>query len=250
MRHDFSDYASIYSVFDDSTCTLEVSPDTVITESPIRRLGAMRELFVNAHGYDDALPLYYMYNGIYRQAHKAFFAAHNIKYEYTVLLTTRINGECIKAHGHIHGIHPIKKVRHQEAYEILYGEGYFELFKYVDSTIQVVLIKLKQGDFVTIPPDYYHLSINTGNVPFIFGDLIINDAESDYSHLKVKKGAPLYVFKDEAGTLDFQLNPNYLDHTVKITHVTAETCPWPTQLVKIPLYAHFITHPERFEFLK
>lgn len=250
MRHDFSDFSSIHSVFDDETFTLEVSEDTHITESPIRRLGAMRSLFVNADGFDDATSLYYMYNGIYRKAHQAFFDAHNIKYEYTVLLSTLINGECIKAHGHIHGIHPIKKVRHQEAYEILYGEGYFELFKYEGKAIHVVMIKLKQGDFVTIPPDYYHLSINTGSVPFIFGDLIINDAESDYSHLKEKHGAPLYVFKDKVGTLDFQVNPQYLDHAIHMTHVTADTCPWPTQLAKIPLYAHFITHPERFEFLK
>jgi len=250
MIYNFGNTSSIDSSFDDVTRKLTVSDDTVIDESLVRKMKDMRNLFRDASGFDDETELYYMYNGIYRQQHKAFFKDQHIKYEYTVLMPMLFNGECMKAHGHIHGFNPIRQARHIEAYEILLGEGYFELFTYVENELQVLMIQVKQGDYLIIPPDYYHLSVNSGSIPFIFGDLIIEGAESDYGPLKTKNGAPLYVLKDTSGNVSFQFNENYLGHPLNISHLTVETLPWENPLAKIPLYAHFITNPEKFAFLK
>lgn len=250
MKHVFSDQASINAAFDDEKEILIVDEDLVIEESPVRRLKDMRNLFVDPTGFDDETALYYMYNGIYKPQHKAFFKDQKIRYEFTVLLDKPINGECIKAHGHIHGINPIRKARHVEAYEILYGKGYFELFTYVGKELHVVMIEVKQGDYLMIPPDYYHLSINTGDVPFIFGDLIIEGAGADYGYLKEKMGAPLFAMKNEQGHIDFKFNQHYSDSELFVSFVTADTVPWDVPLAKVPLYAHFISNPERFEILK
>jgi len=227
MIYNFGNTSSIDSSFDDVTRKLTVSDDTVIDESLVRKMKDMRNLFRDATGFDDETELYYMYNGIYRQQHKAFFKDQHIKYEYTVLMPMLFNGECMKAHGHIHGFNPIRQARHIEAYEILLGEGYFELFTYVENELQVLMIQVKQGDY-----------------------LIIEGAESDYGPLKTKNGAPLYVLKDTSGNVSFQFNENYLGHPLNISHLTVETLPWANPLAKIPLYAHFITNPEKFAFLK
>lgn len=250
MKHDFSNYASINAVFDDEKEVLIVDSDTVIEDPSVRRMKDMRNLFVDSRGFTDETALYYMYNGIYRPQHKVFFKDQHIKYEFTILLNKSINGECIKAHGHIHGINPIRKARHVEAYEILYGKGYFELFTYKGDDLHVVMIEVKQGDYLMIPPDYYHLSINTGDVPFIFGDLIVEGAGSEYGYLKEKNGAPLFAMKDKQGNLEFKANQNYADAKLFISYVTADTVPWDVPLAKIPLYAHFISNPERFAILK
>ncbi len=250
MKIDFSNRSSIPSVFDDQTNQLHVSDDIIIDEISVRHLKDMRSLFLDASGYEDELPLYFMYNGIYRKQHKDFFKQHNIKYEYTVLLDTLINGEFIKAHGHIHGYQKMKKARHIEAYEILSGEGYFELFKYEGDLLQIIMIKTKPGDYFIVPPEYYHLSINTSNEPFIFGDLIIEGANNDYTHLKEKQGAPLYALKNQTGNVVFRENVAYKDCVKEIIYTTVDELPWHNPVEPIPLYAHFITNPDKFDYLK
>ncbi len=249
MKIDFSKRSSIPSVFDTETHQLYVPSDITIEEVAVRRLKDMRSLFLDAQGYEDDLPLYYMYNGIYREKHRDFFKGQNIKYEYTVLLDTLINQEHIKAHGHIHGYNEVKKARHIEAYEILHGEGYFELFKFEGNVVKVVMIHTKPGDFFIVPSDYYHLSINTGTEPYIFGDLIIEGAGNDYGYLKEMQGAPLFALYDGQRTV-FRENATYKDYVIEILHTDVDSLPWENPVDPIPLYAHFITHPEKFEFLR
>jgi len=236
--------------FDSDTEELIQNENLVIEETLVRRLGDMRALFKNADGYEDDRPLYYMYNGIYRPEHKELFEKADIKYEYTLLLPSLTNGECMKAHGHVHGVSPITKTSYLEVYEVLGGEGYFELFKFDGDNCEVILLKVKTGDFVVIPPNYYHLSINTGNVPFNFGDLIVCDAKSDYSLLKQYNGAPLFCMKDEQGNISFEMNDNYSDKKINIKMVDAKTVPWDYPLMEVPLYAHFVSNPQYFDFLK
>lgn len=250
MKIDFRALSSIPSVFDVDNAMLTTSDDIVIEESAVRRMKDMRPLFLNSEGYDDDMPLYYMYNGIYRKAHEAIFKEQHIRYEYTILPAVCIHDEMMKAHGHIHGIHPIKKTRHIEAYEVLHGTGIFELFQYDGDTIHVIMLKVKPKDYLIIPSGYYHLSINTGSEPFIFGDLIIDDAQSEYGHLKEKKGAPVYVVKGAYDMPEYLMNPNYSDHKVLVSQLRCEELPWDNPVDPIPLYAHFIADPDAFSYLK
>ena len=249
MIIDFSAQSSIYSTFDDVENKLMLSEDTVVEEYLVRTLGDMKDLFVNTDGYENNFPLYYMYNGIYRGEHKRFFKDAGIKYEYTVLPSLRIHDEYLKAHGHIHTIRPIKNTRHVEVYEILHGEGYFQMFKETEQRLEVVMMKVKQGDRFLIPGDYFHLSMNTGVEPLIFGDLITNEAANDYTPLKTNKGAPLFGMKAIDGQLVFTLNSNYSLKKMSINYVDIDSLPWKNPVVNIPLYAHFIARPEVFHYL-
>lgn len=249
MKIDFSDQSSIDSVFDDELNRLYLSDDTLIEETLVRRFGEMSELFVDEQSCLQEFPLYYMYNGIYRKMHEKFFREGNVKYEYTILPSLTFNDEFLKAHGHIHTIRPVKNTRHVEVYEILHGEGYFQMFKEVDGILQVILMKVKTGDRFLIPGDYFHLSINTGKTPLIFGDLITNEASNDYGPLKVKKGAPFFAMKRENERVGFLFNSNYASGRVEVSYVDINTLPWENPVANLPLYAHFISHPEAFAYL-
>ena len=250
MLFDYYDTSSLPIFFDDRNQELKVGEGIVIEESLVRRLKDMRMLFRDSEGYDDELPLYYMYNNIYRKEHKELFIKAGIKYEYTLLLPTVINGECVKAHGHIHGISPLTKTNYLEVYEVLGGEGYFELFKMDGDVCDVVLVSVKQGDYVTIPPGYYHLSINTGNIPFNFGDLIVQDPKSDYGPLKQYCGAPFYCLKDDKGNILFELNEHYKDKKIRVKFTDANHVTWECRLAKMPLYARFVADPGHFNYIK
>ena len=130
------------------------------------------------------------------------------------------------------------------------GTGFFELFAYEENSIQVIMLNVKPGDYLIIPSGYYHLSINTGKDPFIFGDLIIEDANSEYGHLKEMKGAPVFVMEGSSGSPEFVLNKQYHEHEIRITQLNAEEVPWENPVDPIPLYAHFIADPDAFSFLK
>ena len=250
MLFNYKETSSLDISFDDVSHELIVNDDTIVEETLVRRLKDMDQLFLDSKGYDSELPLYYMYNGLYHPQDKELFVNAGIKYEYTLLLPTLINGECIKAHGHIHGISPLTKTNFLEAYEVLQGEGYFELFKINEDFCDVVLVKVKTGDFVMIPPEYYHLSINTGDTPFNFGDLIIWDGQSDYSLLKLYEGAPFYCLKDQEGNISFELNETYKDKKIRFSHVEADTVPWKLPQGKLPLYSSFVEDPKYFDFLR
>lgn len=249
MKIDFSAFSSLYTVFDDETNQLFVSDDTTIQDVFTRKMSDMRNLFPKSDGFADDLDLYYMYNGIARAAHKDFFEKAEIKYELTILPPMLINGEVLKAHGHIHSIRPIQKTRHVEVYEILHGEGYFQMFREVEGKLETILMKVKPGDRFLIPGDYFHLSMNTGNVPFVFGDLITTHSANDYGPLKIKNGAPFFGMKDDKDQLSFVFNKNYDLDQLEIKFVDIDALPWANPVLNLPLYSHFLARPEAFDYL-
>ena len=250
MIYNYKATSTLDLSFDDELQQLIINEDIIVEESLCRKMKEMRSLFKDAKGYEDEQALYYMYNNIYRPEHRDLFRQNGIKYEYTILLPDTINGEYIKAHGHIHGISPITKTNYLEVYEVLGGNGYFELFKMEEDYCEVILLKVREGDFVVIPPGYYHLSINTGNIPFNFGDLIVVDPQSDYGLLRTYNGAPLLCLKDENGEAAFIPNENYQDIKLDVKTVDADSVPWNIPLAKEPLYSHFVSDPAYFSILK
>ncbi len=250
MIYNYLNTSTLDIGFNDKDHQLIIGEGIKIDEILVRRLKEMDKLFKDAQGCDPEMPLYYMYNGIYREEHEQLFKEAGIKYEYTLLLPDLVNGECIKAHGHVHGISPITKTNYLEIYEVLGGEGYFQLFRIIDKKCEVILLDVKAGDFVIIPPGYYHLSINTGDVPFNFGDLIVNQPNSDYGLLKEYEGAPYYFIKDKDNQVSYQLNNSYKDLDIELKVLKADEVMWDKPIIKAPLYSTFVANPKHFEFLK
>lgn len=232
-------------------CSIEYdSNQIIIDESKSRKLLEMKHLFKNCNGYCDETDLYYMYNGIYKKEDEEIFKKHNARYEYTILSPMKINNEKVKSFGHIHNINPLTNKRFEEAYEVLYGKGCFQLFRIFDEEIEVSILDVKVGDKFVVPTYYYHLSINTGDEPFIFGDLILDSASSDYSFLDKMNGAPFYFgYNDKFDSFNFEQNPNYKDYKVSIRHITVDEINKGYSIPNSALYSTFIENPNLYDFV-
>lgn len=224
--------------------------EVMIEEIRSRKLKEMAHLFKDASGYDLETDLYYMYNGVFNEKDRTKFKEHKARYEYTVLKSMRINEETIKSFGHIHNVNQKNQRRYEEAYEILYGQGSFLLFKIVDKEIEVSILDTKVGDIFFIPSCYYHLSINTGKDPFIFGDLILESLSSDYSFLDKMNGAPLFYHYDQTfNNFNFEFNPAYQSYKISVRHITFEDINAEHKLPQTSLYSTFLEKPEIYDFV-
>ena len=236
--------------YDVNTGKLIPREDITIDESGVRMLSDMNDLFKNLKkGFTDR-PLYYMYNGVCLKEHAELFKKHKLRYEYTMILPDTIKGEYIKTHGHIHYAKADHEKGMMESFEVLYGHGYFLLFTLEEDGCNVVIVYAKVGDKFIIPKEYYHLTINSGTEPFIFGDIISLGTAGNYSLLKEKHGAPIYVFKDKCGAPRFEWNDNNYPPIKEMLYCTAETLPWEISLPNDgPLYTSFISQPHNYDFL-
>jgi oxalate decarboxylase/phosphoglucose isomerase-like protein (cupin superfamily) len=245
---DLTEISLVPAIYDPETGRLACPENVVVEESPVRHLGDMPGFFPPAD-LDPTLPLYHMFNGVARAEHQELFRKHRIRYEYTMLLPLTIGGECCKAHGHIHIHKSGLPLGIPEAYEVLHGTGAFLLFTLSpEGRPSVIILQTKPGDRFVIPPEYYHLSVNTGDQPFIFGDLIAMDAAGDYGPLKQTKGAPLLAFRSEAG-IRWVTNRNYAP-LADVHFLTVAELPWGPRLPEAPLYGAFLADPDRFRFLQ
>jgi len=248
MLIDFSQQCGFTAIYDDQTHQISYPHGFATQDIFSRNMHAMRPLYLSSQQYPDEFPLYYMYNGITHQDHVQLFNQHHIKYELTVLPPLVIGNEYNKAHGHIHQLHPIRKTRHVEAYEILHGHGVFQLFRYVDRQLQVIIINVKPGDRFHLPAEYFHLSINTSKEPLIFGDLIADDSTNDYQPLVKTQGAPMYLMTNHEN-YDLLLNTNYQEYQIITTICDINHLPWQNIVPNVPLYPQFLTQPSIFNFL-
>jgi oxalate decarboxylase/phosphoglucose isomerase-like protein (cupin superfamily) len=233
------------------TLTGELIPkeDVIIEERPVRMLSDMWRLFKLGNEGLENRSLYFMYNGVCLPEHKKVFDKYNMKFEYTMLLPDTIQGEYYKAHGHIHYSKSNPEKGLMETFEVLHGKGYFLLFDIASEKTKVILVDTKVGDRFTIPKEYYHLTINTGDEPFIFSDIICKDNAGNYNLLKERQGAPLFVFKDNAGGIRYEWNINY-SPVSEILLCNSDTLPWKNMLPNNgPLYTSFLSEPHKFDFL-
>jgi oxalate decarboxylase/phosphoglucose isomerase-like protein (cupin superfamily) len=235
------------AVYHPETGALDHPDNIVVEDAPVRRLKDMPGFFPESPMSPEST-LYHMYNGVYRDDHRAVFDEHRIRYEYTMLLPLTVGGECNKAHGHVHVHRGGLPKGMPEAYEVLYGTGAFLLFTLnAQGEASVIVLNTKPGDRFIIPPQYYHLSVNTGTEPFIFGDLISMDTKGDYRELKERCGAPLLAFPAEAG-VRWVSNPRY-GALRDVSVVTVADLKWEPHLPEGPLYGSFLAAPEVFHFL-
>ena len=250
MDIDLSFSDSIFKVRYDTQVDRFISEkDLLIQENAVRMLSDMNILFRDLETDFEDEPLYYMMDGVCYSEHKDLFDKNNLKYEYTVLLPKLIAGEYLKTHGHIHYVKDCPNKGMMEMMEVVHGKGYFLLFLPGNNGFNITIVEVKRGDRFIVPKQYYHLTINVGNEPFIFSDIISQSTGGDYNLLKQKQGAPLLVFKDNAGGFRYEWNKNYPPiEKVKVCDIYS--LPYEQAFtIDGPLYDNFISDPSKFEIL-
>ncbi len=120
------------------------------------------------------LELYYMYRGIKKK--------DGLRYDITVIPSRMMGKEYIKTKGHEH------IGDYGEVYIVLKGEAIFFMQKGKGRIEDVYAVKAKEGEAVTIPSNYAHITINSSKEDLKMANWMAEEAKSDYSLIQEKKG--------------------------------------------------------------
>lgn len=135
--------------------------------------------------------IYYMYRGV-KQKNK-------IRYDITVIPPRMLGREFIKTKGHYHF------GNYGELYKVLSGKGIFLMQKCKKGKVEdVYYVRAKKGDYVPVPPEYGHTTINPSPKTLKMANWIFEECSSDYKRIEEKEGFCYYYTK-----LGWFKNKNY-----------------------------------------
>ncbi len=122
----------------------------------------------------------------------------------TIIPAEKFGSEYPKTYGHYHST-PVAETSY-----ILSGKGIILLQKKESGQItEVLLIMVKAGDKITVPPVYGHTSINTGDNPLlIYDNWKTAHQPADYEEITERHGFAFYL-TDESGQLNLAPNTHY-----------------------------------------
>ena len=194
---------------------------------------------------------YYMDNGVYCRADAERLAGIPMRYELTLIPPRSIGRECVKTFGHIHHKEPRSNLEWTEVVEVVTGTAHF-LLQTLDlngpDADRVYLIEAHPGEKVLLPPGFDHCTINPGDEPLLFSDVIALGVSGDYSRFVATRGA---AYLEVAGGVGPELivNPTYR-HVALIQQVPLRDYPELRLASTEPLYTAFVaTRGELWPFL-
>lgn len=167
------------------------------TKKQIRKLFDIKEVIYDRKWLSSSnnIELYYIYREFYFSTKDLFKMKQNgLRYDITFIPPRMLGCEFVKTAGHYHSMVSGTDITFPEIYEVLAGEANFMLQKLDNDKIKdVILIEVRKGDKVIIPPGYGHLTINKSDKVFKMANWIALRNESIYSPI-VEKGGGAYFF--------------------------------------------------------
>lgn len=202
-----------------------------------RTIEELRDVLIdkNANGPKEC---YYMYRDVYLPTHKELFRQQNIRYDITVLVPGKIGSEFVKTHGHHHANVPGTQLTYPEVYEVLQGNATFV----AQSETEFFVCEAKAGQKFVVPPNFGHVTINSGKDALVIANLVERNFQSNYEEFKARRGACYYLTQK-----GWQKNENYgVQPPLKKVKPTKAT---KLGLAKAPLYSAFVKSPKKFAWL-
>lgn len=199
----------------------------------------------------DETPMYYTYYVSQQPpwAEEALSRDH-LTYGPVVIPPGTINGEYVKTSGHYHPLIPGTRYAYPEVYTGLSGRLLLFLQKrdlsHPQTPEDCKLIELRAGVTVIIPPDYAHVLINPSNEIAVMAGLYSLDFKPDYTDVMRYRGLAYYILQG----IDIVPNPHYVGAPPlqQLTELSG-TAFAPLDDPAIPLWTHFMNHPEKYAFL-
>ena len=226
--------------------TLKFGADWVVDEIFPRPRSRLRPVALDPDACEPAdQTQYWMYNGITTSADRARLAATGMRYELTLMFPHALGRERAKTLGHLHSFPPNSTLNYPEICEVLHGTAYF-VFQAMDTASKTAsfcaALEARPGDKVIIPPNLHHLTINAGDEPLLFSDVIPLDVKGIYQPLADMRGAA-YLY-----TLDAEWIRNPFYRSVPVLEQWASRR-YPEVLPDLPLYRIFAETPERLTWM-
>lgn len=192
------------------------------------------------YGRDDRI--YDFYVGLEEKSDQGVFAAAGLRYDLIVVYPGAIAGEFKKTSGHEHiGPYP-------EIYEVLSGTALFLLQKGTGTAIDhFAAIEAAPGQKILVPPGYGHATVNIGQTPLVFADLVFDKCQNRYAAIKDCHGMAYYAI-EEHGNLVYKKNGNYDSHPEIVFPAPYEHPELGLTFAK-PVYGALIENPGVFRYL-
>ena len=200
-------------------------------------------------------PYYDFYKAIVNNDKKAEFIKANLRYDCTVIMSGCAGKEFKKTAGHFHRLIPGNSLSYPELYQVIKGTALFVMQKVDDFgksgkmvVEDAILVEVKAGQAIVIPPNYGHCTINISDETMVFINLISLGSDNDYDGVKNSHGMCCYAYQNDDGTYRIEKNPNYkFDCKVRIM------VPDESDVLGIhnntPVYTEFLENPEKFRYL-
>jgi glucose-6-phosphate isomerase len=189
---------------------VRLGPGLVVEESRIRRLAELAPVMADPIGRSGRRIEYRMLNGV-REANDAHLEGHLLRYELTIMGGRPNGSEAAKTFGHVHVRPAGATFGYTEVVEVVHGEAGFliqDLRSSPDGPISTAawLVRARPGDWLILPPELAHVTIDLGAGPLVFSDVIDRRAAGIYSGVAMAAGFAWYVGSD--GRL--RHNPRYV----------------------------------------
>ncbi len=138
-----------------------------------------------------------MLNGVRQEADERL-EGHVLRYELTAMIGRPIDWEAAKTAGHVHVRPPGARLGYPEVVEVLHGEAGFLIQDLSISpegprSSRAWLVRAGAGDWVVLPPELAHVTIDLGAGPRVFSDVIDRRAVGVYSDVADAQGFAWYV---------------------------------------------------------
>jgi len=182
---------------------LEVTDDLMVylngraLEPGSRTLREMCEVLCNPKAV--TLPgdtvLYRMYRNAIQENHAEIFQKRRIRFDITVMAPLLLGEEPNKTLGHYHP-NATDDLTYPEIYQVLHGQATYLLQKAYGGIItDFIVVEAEAGDAVLIPPNYGHVTVNSGEEPLVMANLVSDAFSSLYEGYMTKGGAAYYLLK-------------------------------------------------------
>lgn len=242
--------------FNDETGLLVLSAPLTYSGFAAKKLEQMSGLFEDDHQEDPSEPIYDVYRNIRFPEDEERLQKDHYAYDITVVKAGMINDERKKTSGHYHSWNELKTSTYPEVYEVIAGTAIYVLQRadnfddpnYDDLNIQdLILVKVKAGQSIIIPPNYGHCSINAGEGELIFSNLAYTPCKVAYAPVQYYHGMGAYIGCLN-GKITVKKNPHYKElPAIKYAEVKEQENLG--ILFHKPMYQTYRERPSAFAFL-
>lgn len=223
-------------------------------EPDIRMLTDMEAVIWDKAWFDQAedRPLYFMYRDLFLDRHESTVKEYDVRYDITVMPPGTLGREYVKTKGHYHP-EAAQGLSFPEIYEVIQGEATYLMQRKQDGMIDDVrVVNATAGDKVIIPPNYGHITINTGGRTLKMANWVSRQFASIYKDIEQKRGGSYYMTSDG----EFVKNKKYehvpdlrKDEPQEVPDLRIESDTPMYKMIQRPNTLRFLNHPEKFEWL-
>ena len=217
----------------------------------VRRLADLQPVLFEADGVAQDTEVYWTFALLDAGPAAETLDEFDLTFSCVLLPSMKIGREFVKTQGHYHPPMPQSDVPYPEVYTHLWGEPSLLLQRRLndqpDRIDDCVLVEMRAGESITIPPGYAHILINRSPRPAAIAGLYSRAFAPLYDPVIRVAGGAYYLIDDAATPV--VPNPRYTDQPPlrRLTNLagTQFAPPDPGRA----LWTSFLANPSRYEFL-